>query len=249
MILGKCGELPLSIKLVNSSPRKFVFSDHQTLRLKLGSQTMIAVLNLQPRFAWVFQEPNLPIHVLPDSRLLIRTPDLVDDDCISLNEEMALLPLLGKRPQGQQAVSSATSNSLPPLKHARVEQITQGNPVVMQDNPVVTQDNPVITDNSEKHQPFPLLYVCDMIPGMAALVSKSKLVDFRNAFVKHFPQCTFVRTTAYKHRLVYTCALKFGLIHQLKNYGRMDNGRWSALVSAVEKQHMFFFFHFRSTDL
>jgi len=90
-------EAPVSIRVVNSAPRKFVFAEHDALSNTLNGHTVIAVLAFQPRRDWVLQNTDVPIPVMPNARILARLQGLTDKDCSQLKDELAYLPVLGKR--------------------------------------------------------------------------------------------------------------------------------------------------------
>jgi hypothetical protein len=204
------------------SPGRFVFSEHSALTRKLEGKTVIAILNRQPHISWVLQDFNIPVSVLPDARVLARAAELSDADCVSLADELALLLVTGKRRRenddmdGREVSKTAkTSASAGPSSTA------------------------VVGSGPTTRTTFPLLYACDMIPGMRALAANKSRKRMPDVFQKYFQECRFVPATVYKHRNIFMRAVEHNLIRQYQDAGRTDAGRWATLVSTVGEQRTF----------
>jgi hypothetical protein len=209
-------EAPVSIRVVNSAPGKFIFAEHYALADTLNGHTVIAVLAFQPRRDWVLQNTDVPIPVTPNTRILAHLRGLTDKDCSQLKDELAYLPILGKRNRTESAPSVPGANTQLPIM------------------PPPSTSLPALSNPAT----FPLVYVCDMLPGMTALAALPTLSSFGTitpVFEQHFPGLPVVRKTILKHRLVFRRATSLGIVDEFRRHGHTDAGKWSALVNAVYK--------------
>ena len=203
---------------MNSAPGKFVFAEHNALADTLKGCTVIAVLAFQPRHNWVLQNTDVPIPVTPNTRILARLQGLTNKDCCQLEDELAYLPVLGKRSRTESTPNPPAANTSTPLR-------------IM---PSTSASIPALLNPAT----FPLMYVCDMLPGMTALAALPTLTSFGKimpVFEQHFPGLPVVRKTILKHRLVFRRAMSLGIVDEFSQHGHTDAGKWSALVTAIGK--------------
>ena len=192
---------------MNSAPGKFVFAEHNALANTLNGCTVIAVLTFQLRHDWVLQSIDVPIPVMPNTRILARLQGLTDKDCAQLKDELAYLPVLGKRSRTESAPGPPPANTQLPIA------------------PLTSTSIPALLNPAT----FPLVYVCDMLPGMTALAALPALSSFGKitpVFEQHFPGLPIVRKTILKHRLVFRRARSLGIIDKFSQHGHTDAGKW-----------------------
>ena len=80
---------------------------------------------------------------------------------------------------------------------------------------------------------FPMLYVCDMHDGMQVLYSIAKEAELKAEFLQLFSGVKYHRSTVLAACTLFHSAKGFGLIVKFVDYGRTNNGKWSALHEAV----------------
>lgn len=223
----------MRINLVNSSPGKFLITEHAILAALFNQSQLVEVLHLRPSRSWVLQNLSLPIIVTPSARVLLRMPGMPDKECIGFQHELSLVS--GKR---SRSLSFDAAEILPsmttPNKRTRGHRETKVATVVL-DNVAVGADSTAIYDipACEGAALFPKTYTCDMVDGMQALDGFKLDSDISAAFACQFPGTVYVRKTFLKHRLVYRKAAKSGLLPEFIQRGATFEGKWSRLVTRV----------------
>lgn len=185
-----------------------------------NNDTMVAVLESPTSTEWVFQEPNVPI-IVPSAitsgdvpYVFIRGLNIGDADCISLdiltnkNFGAPSFPSTGSH------VSPSTPNT-PSLPSTPIKNDVPSGP-------------PSITS-----VPFPLMFVCDMAPGMRKLHGL-RGAAIERAFPGAFPHSPFKQKTVYKHMAIYATALEKSLIERYVDFGATKRGYWTFLRAEVE---------------
>jgi hypothetical protein len=189
-----------------------------------------------PSPLWVVHDARVGIPVIGPSssaRILLRKVSLSDDDCLGLNAEISLIPLipidehphpLGAIAQARRLLalsSSSTRNSSP-------------------DPPSSSKSSPAPPESAEDERkirplPFPFQYARDMEPGMHALSALRKstqrlgLSALESGFRAQpsFKNCRFKGQTVYKHLRIYNEAVA-------ANLSLSGETKWSNIVKQVD---------------
>ncbi|KAJ7202967.1 hypothetical protein C8J57DRAFT_1485780 [Mycena rebaudengoi] len=230
---------PQHFKLVNSQPGKFVPQEHTVIMAAAELETGGFIQHLAavyPSPLWVVHDARVGIPVIGPSssaRILLRKVSLSDDDCLGLNAEISLIPLipidehphpLGAIAQARRLLalsSSSTRNSSP-------------------DPPSSSKSSPAPPESAEDERkirplPFPFQYARDMEPGMHALSALRKstqrlgLSALESGFRAQpsFKNCRFKGQTVYKHLRIYNEAVA-------ANLSLSGETKWSNIVKQVD---------------
>ncbi|KAJ6457049.1 hypothetical protein C8R47DRAFT_173858 [Mycena vitilis] len=222
-------------KLVNSEPGRFIPSTCQVIVDASAASTtpnLISVLDSPMR--WISQDLCLPIPVTSASRVLLRTCDMVDSDCLELDTEMSLS--LCRAPAQQSFVglrALATSN----VSAAAFASTSSAAISVPPSELPVVPSQPRAISSGVPSSSFPYRYTCDMARGMNILSQvKNDGAGLASAFKEHFPGCPYVPKTLYKHLKSYRSAIRYHILDKYVAYQQTSNGKWSKLVEEVKKK-------------
>ncbi|KAJ7511937.1 hypothetical protein B0H11DRAFT_1899433 [Mycena galericulata] len=217
---------PHHIRTINEKRGLFVPNSCPLIVAASSSSTapgFISVLqSAWPRCTWVSQDLLLPIPVSPTSRVLLRTCDMVDSDCLDFHEETSLFRSCG--------------GPLFTTVGAGVK--SQAIPISVSSTPRVLARPPPPTLPVQMPAPgrFPRKYTSDMASGMYTLSQvKGDGAGLQAAFEKEFPGYHYVSATVYRHITWYRGAIEYGLLNKYVQLGHTAAGKWSALVEEVDK--------------
>ncbi|KAJ7222050.1 hypothetical protein C8J57DRAFT_1536441 [Mycena rebaudengoi] len=177
-----------------------------------------------PRPTWITQDLLLPIPVSATSRVLLKTCDIGDSDCLDFDIEVQLCGLgltlnSTPTPVGSKAVatsafsasSSTSSAGAGPFKPATAVGFIE--------------------------KKFPLKYTCDMAPKMQILSTiKQDGSALRSAYAELFPGFEYAETTVHKHVAAYKKAVELKIVDKYIKLGKISNGKWTKLVREVGGQ-------------
>lgn len=226
---------PIHLQVVNKHAGTCVPAENKILRNTMHGSEIIAVLTDSTRSEWALQEIDVPIPVESNGRILLRSYELADADCIGLKEEISLLVTFNRpfpcasHVQCVDANSSShPSNLALTIPQSEVELVDAAN-------------QPTASESAESGQRaqvslrFPMSYVCDMAEGMQALSEVRGVEGLGKRFKEVFPHCSkFKSATVYRHLRVYKSAVVTGLLADFVSMGRTPNGKWSELQRMLE---------------
>ncbi|KDQ11489.1 hypothetical protein BOTBODRAFT_189848 [Botryobasidium botryosum FD-172 SS1] len=85
---------------------------------------------------------------------------------------------------------------------------------------------------------FPLMYACEMVPGLQVLRDKFPSNRNRTTLPEEFPRvflgCSFKASTYQKHRGAWRKADEYGILERYVAAGKTADGLWARLVQEVE---------------
>lgn len=170
---------------------------------------------------WRLQSSTLAIEVISGARILVRNRHMAVEDCIGIAEQLGgLQEALGIRRTGTSAppkvipLSSAVHN--PPKKplHQAVTSSSSTGGI------------------AGKSLSFPLVYACDMVPGLRKLQGL-KDCDKPATFLQYFPECSYKRSTVGGALTMLNRALTADILDTYVEYGHTPRGTWKELIKAV----------------
>ncbi|KAJ7291394.1 hypothetical protein C8J57DRAFT_1587390 [Mycena rebaudengoi] len=235
---------PQHFRLVNSQPGKFVPQEHAIVMAAAELEAAGFIQHLAavyPSPLWVVHDARVGIPIIGSSsnaRILLRKVSLSDDDCLGLNAEISLIPLIpiDEHPHPLGAIAQARrllvlSSSSTPSRNSSPEP-----PSSSKSSPAPPESQEPADDKREMRPlPFPLKNVCDMEPGMRALSALRKSTQrlsvsaLSNAFLAQpsFKNCRFKSQTVYKHLRIYNDAVAADI-------SLSGDTKWADVVKQVE---------------
>ncbi|KAJ7911184.1 hypothetical protein B0H13DRAFT_1876045 [Mycena leptocephala] len=227
--------------LVNKVPGQFVVMDHHVLASAIVNG-FIAYLECPLSRTWGIRDVRVPISTPPDSRVLLRTVEIPDEQCIGLDDEIARLMIDGSEESAREktrrllALSGSGHNqsqqqqarSYTPTLFQPAAAITSGHNQLQQARsatPTPSQPAAVTFGPERRICPlrFPLTWACDMAERFNSLRISRKghsQAALQSAFETVFPECAFTSGTVYKHLKIYDDALKFEVLEKFVNFGQ-----------------------------
>ncbi|KAJ7279493.1 hypothetical protein C8J57DRAFT_1712536 [Mycena rebaudengoi] len=216
---------PQHFRLVNSQPGKFVPQEHAIVmaaaELKAAGfiQHLAAVY---PSPLWVVHDARVGIPIIGSSsnaRILLRKVSLSDDDCLGLNAEISLIPLIpiDEHPHPLGAIAQARrllalSSSSTPSRNSSPEL-----PSSSKSSPAPPESQEPADDKREMRPlPFPLK-------------NRLSVSALSNAFLAQpsFKNCRFKSQTVYKHLRIYNDAVAADI-------SLSGDTKWADVVKQVE---------------
>ncbi len=222
------GQGPLRCNLVTEQPGFFYPIYHNFLMDALHHTNYIAFLSVSTSsWEWITQGVGVPIPIKKGhSTILLHDRAFSEEDCLSIDLEVQLYVdkshvFGGKFTPPPPPPTSISASALAAASLALSPPVTR---------PLSRPARPL---------PFPLTYVCDMIPGLTRLMYVLGADKLEEAFRKAFPQCNYGKTSVKIARnllwraLQLACGDTSDLVLSYIKHGRSQEGLWKSFKNVV----------------
>lgn len=174
---------PLRCNLVTEQPGFFYLIHHDFLMDALNQTKYITFLSISLlSWEWVVQEVGVPIPVKKGNSILLHDTAFSEADCLSIDWEVQLY-LDKSRVFGNKATpSSSLPTTISTFVTVAVSLVLS--PPIQ--HPLSRPIHPL---------PFPLTYICDMVPGLLGLMLVYRKDKLEAVFQESFPQYTYRETS------------------------------------------------------
>lgn len=195
----------------------------------------ISVYCTTPRIGWVIQSLNTPIAVHPQGRVLLRRWIFKDDDCPQMAEEVE--SLMEEEQYRPGSLNYALTESIPSCSSEPTPLMTGVS--------MSSARAPMNPHRKTIALKFPLTFVCQMIPGLNAMlrglkdIPRSKLeAQKAEIFAREFPKSAYYKSTFNNVFNVYKRALVIpdggALIKKYIDKGQKSTGLWTTFKGEVD---------------
>ena len=176
---------------------------------------------------WITQGVGVPIPLKKgDSTILLHDRAFTEADCLSIDLEVQLYL------EKSHAFGSKFTPPSPPPTTISASALAAA-------SLALSPPTPHPLSRPARPLPFPLTYVCDMIPGLTSLMYVHGGDKLEEAFQKAFPQCNYRKTSVTMARNILWRALQMaggntsGLVLRYIKNGRSQQGLWKSLKNDV----------------
>ncbi|KAF4615783.1 hypothetical protein D9613_012395 [Agrocybe pediades] len=243
----EASEKPKTLQVILPIYGVLVPLEHNSIMRLLGPSCqyleVFTVFHLASEF--VLQEVQVPIDTFAAVPVLLLKDGLKAECCLGLDEEMAKVLEESQHRFSQRELGKGKTLLSPHAlekRRMRSRSPTSSFSSLPLSSPSKASSSSFTISTRKKSSStspltFPLAYVCEMKQGFERMLKLSNKTasSVESSFLFHWPRCKFVRSSYYKHQLVYKKAKDAGLLRRFIQAGRTEEGKWSVLVKAVDQ--------------